>query len=45
MLFFKMDEETYNSLLSVLGYMQDGRIFLARAKLEEILGLNTNDAA
>lgn len=45
MLFFKMDEETFDSLLSVLGYMQDGRIFLARTKLEEILGLNKDDAA
>ena len=45
MLFFKMDEDTFNSLLSVLGYMQDGRIFLARTKLEEILGLNTDNVA
>jgi len=45
MLFFKMDEETFDALLSVLGYMQDGRIFLARSKLEEILGLNTDNAA
>lgn len=41
----KMDEETYDSLLSVLAYLQDGRIFQARAKLEEILGLNTDSVA
>ena len=45
MLFFKMDEETYDALLSVLGYLQDGRVFLARSKLEEILGINTKDVA
>lgn len=45
MIFSKLDEETYESLLSVLGYLQDGRIFRARAKLEEILGLNTDSVA
>jgi len=32
-------------LLSVLGHLQDGRVFLAREKLESILGINTSDAA
>ena len=34
MFFMKMDEETFECLLSVLGYLEDGRIFKAREKLD-----------
>ena len=35
---FKMNEATYNSLEEILSYLDDGRVFLAREKLEYILG-------
>ena len=42
---YKMNRETYDTLLSILGFLSDGRITLARERLEELLGLNTQDAA
>ena len=37
---FKMNEATYVALIEVLEHLNDGRIFLARSKLEFILGLD-----
>lgn len=45
MIEYKMNRNTYDALLSVLGFLSDGRIFSARERLEEILGLNTKDVA
>lgn len=38
---FKMNETTYNALLEIHGYLNDGRVFLARERLEYILGIET----
>jgi hypothetical protein len=45
MIFSRMDEETFDCLLSILGYLEDGRVFKAREKLEILLGINSNNAA
>lgn len=42
---YKMNRETYDTLLSILGFLNDGRVSLARERLEDLLGLNTQDAA
>ena len=44
-MFNHFDSETLDALLSILAYLEDGRIFKAREKLEMLLGLNTNDVA
>lgn len=40
-----MNRETYDTLLSILGFLSDGRVNLARERLEELLGLNIKDVA
>lgn len=40
-----MNQVTYDALLSILGFLSDGRISFAKERLEEILGLNTKDVA
>ena len=45
MIEYKMNRETMNALLAILSFLNDGRVFLARERLEEILGLNTKDVA
>lgn len=42
---YKMNNLTYDALLSMYAYLCDGRVFLAKEKLEEILGLENNDRA
>lgn len=42
---YKMNRETYDVLLSILGFLNDGRVSFARERLEELLGLNTQDVA
>jgi len=42
---YKMNRETYDTLLSILGFLNDGRVSLAKERLEDLLGLNTQDAA
>ena len=37
---YKLDKKTYQSLLVALSYLNDGRIFLAKEVLEEILSIN-----
>lgn len=37
---YKMNKITYDDLMKVHKFLSDGRIFLAREKLEEILGLS-----
>lgn len=37
---FKMNEPVYLALTEALGYLSDGRVFLAREKLEFILGID-----
>ena len=45
---YKVNKITYDALVQAYGYLADGRILLAREKLEEILGLSeikeANDA-
>lgn len=41
MIEYKMNELTYEALLEVYGYLKDGRVILARDKLEEMLGVDT----
>lgn len=38
---YKMNKVTYDDLMKVHAFLSDGRIFLAREKLEEILDLQT----
>jgi hypothetical protein len=38
---YKMNQLTYDALVQAHQYLTDGRAFLAREKLEEILGLNS----
>jgi hypothetical protein len=40
-----MNKESYEILLSILGYLEDGRVFMARERLLELLGINTNNVA
>ena len=42
---YKMNRETYDVLLSILAFLEDGRIGLARERLEDLLGLNTDKVA
>ena len=42
---YKMNRETYDVLLSILGFLNDSRVSIARERLEELLGLNTQDVA
>ena len=43
---YKMNKVTYDALMQAYEYLADGRAFLAREKLEEVLGLsNTKDLA
>lgn len=42
---FKMNEATYQYLLEILEVMSDGRISLAKDKLEELLGLKQDLSA
>jgi Tfp pilus assembly protein PilF len=37
---FKMNEVTFMTLEEILSYLNDGRVFLAREKLEFILGVD-----
>ena len=37
--------EIYMELLNIYKFICDGRAFLAREKLEELLGIETKDAA
>ena len=40
-----IDTEIYMELLNIYKIICDGRAFLAREKLEELLGIETKDAA
>lgn len=42
---YKMNQATYDALLSILGFLSDGRVSYARERLEELLGINMNDVA
>lgn len=42
---YKMNKDTLDALFAILAFLNDGRVFLARERLEEILGLNTTDVA
>ncbi len=42
---YKINEDTYQALLDMYGFFCDGRIFLARELLENILGIETKEKA
>lgn len=42
---YKINEDTYKSLLEMYEFFCDGRIFLARELLENILGIETKEKA
>ncbi len=39
---YKMNQVTYDMLTKVYEYLSDGRAFLAREKLEEVLGIESD---
>ncbi len=42
---YKMNEDTYQSLLDMYEFFCDGRIFLARELLENMLGIEIKEKA
>jgi len=42
---YKINEDTYHALLDMYGFFCDGRIFLARELLEQILGFENKEKA
>lgn len=42
---FKMNQLTYEALLEVYEFMNDGRISIAKERLEEILGIDIKEVA
>jgi hypothetical protein len=42
---YKTNEDTYQALLDMYEFFCDGRIFLARELLENILGIETKEKA
>lgn len=42
---YKMNRVTYDALMQAYEYLLDGRAFLAREKLEEVLGIDINEKA
>lgn len=42
---FKMSPLTYKMLVDIYGYLRDGRIFLARELLEEVLDIDPQEKA
>jgi hypothetical protein len=42
---FKINEDTYQALIATYEFLCDGRIFLAREILENLLDINTKDRA
>lgn len=45
MIEYKVNKVTFDALMQTYSYLEDGRIFLAREKLEEILGLSETKEA
>ncbi len=39
---YKMNKVTYDALVQAYEYISDGRAFLAREKLEEVLGIDSD---
>lgn len=37
---YKMNKVTYDALFQAYEFLSDGRVFLAREKLEEVLGID-----
>jgi hypothetical protein len=38
-----MNKETYDSLVQILNFLIEGRAFMAREKLEHVLGLTNSE--
>lgn len=41
---FKMNQTTFDALMEIYDYFDDGRIFLARERLEYILGIDAKES-